>query len=38
MEIITAAYEKNEAFVDKLADLYHKSKKYEKNINAYLKL
>lgn len=30
MESITAAYEKNEAFVDKLADLYHKSKKYEK--------
>ena len=30
MESITAAYEKNEAFVDKLADLYRKSKKYEK--------
>lgn len=38
MEIITATYKKNEAFVDKLADLYRKSKKYEKNINAYLKL
>ena len=30
MEIITATYKKNEAFVDKLADLYRKSKKYEK--------
>lgn len=26
MEIITATYKKNEAFVDKLADLYRKSK------------